>query len=249
MGLSFFAAVSLSEACLAQSEAPPPSPEPMPVPVAAPQARQPLQGGIEQNALNGGAHGTGLSGGIQGNGLSGGVEGGGWAGQAQQGAMGQGGAPLQGSAGQGGFSLGAANDPDAADQELQIQWDFWRNRLMQAIQNGTLTKINVQNDINFVWDQRQQMMVSRYASGASTWYAIDVLPDRRIVNIKLTQRSPFQSYDQAVLQAINDLQGNEILRYPAGSKRKIVSQESRVQTGAGSGSQYFQFGDVERQRQ
>lgn len=207
----------------------------------------PLQGGVEQEEtlknqpLQGGAQGGGDSTGLQGGADQ-------WSGAAQQGTMGTG-APLQGGAAGGDpLTMGVNNDPDANDQELQIEWDRWRNNLMQAIQDGTLQKINVQNDVNFVFDASKNMMVSRYPNGMSAWYSIDVLPNKKITNIKLTTRSKFASYDQAVLQAINDLQGKPLLTYPAGSKRKIVSQEASVRTAGESSSQEYKFGDVERQR-
>src|SRR4030095_6062341 len=207
--------------------------EAMPVPIAAPQARKPLEGKLEQNELQGGAQGTGLTGGVQGGapgaGLMGGVDGGGWAGNAQQGTldpMRPG--PIQGGASQNPLALGVQNDPDAGDQELQVEWDLWRNTLMQAIQAGTVAKINVHNDINFVWDPNKQMMMSRYPNGISTWYSLDVLPDRRIVNIRLVSSSRYQGYDQAVLQSIAELQGNSILAYPNRSRRRIVTQQSCV---------------------
>jgi hypothetical protein len=181
--------------------------------------------------------------------LAGAVQDGGWTGTPQQGMADQWRTgPLQGGAAQNPMALGAANDPDAGNQELEIEWDRWRNTLMQAIQAGTLAKINVQNDINFVFDPRTNMMVSRYPNGTSAWYAIDVLPDRRIVNIRLTSSSRYPSYDQAVLQAIQDLQGNSILTYPRGSRRRIVSQEASVKTASQASSQNYQWGDVERQR-
>lgn len=225
---------------LPSADAPPPPMEPVPVPVVAPIPRKPLEGRLEQNALQGGAQGTGLTGG---------AAGGGWAGNPQQPRMDQlRQAPLQGSAGQNPMTLGVFNDPDANNQEVLIDWDRWRNTLMQAIQSGTLAKINVHNDIHFVWDPRSQMMLSRYPNGTSAWYACDVLPNRRIINIRLTQSSRYPSYDQAVLQAINDLQGNNILTYPIGSRRQIVSQEANVKTAGQTQSQDFKWGDVERQR-
>ena len=231
------------------TDAPPPAMEPMPVPVVGPKLKKPLQGKLEQSGLQGGAQGTGLTGGAQGTGLTGGAEDSAWNGNSQQATMDQSRqGQLQGSNSQARAALNAANDPDAGDQELQIEWDRWRNTLMQTIQAGTVQKINVHNDINFIWDPRQQMMVIRYPMGTSTWYSCDVLPDRRIINIKLLGSSGYQGYDQAVLQAISALQGNSILRYPQGSKRKIVNQQASVSTAGASQNQNFQFGDVERQR-
>ncbi len=157
--------------------------------------------------------------------------------------------PLQGATSSNGpMNLSASNDPDSTDQSLQIGWDRWRNTLTQAIQAGTNNKINVQNEANFVMDQRKQIMVSRFPQGISTWYSCDVLPNRQIVNIKLTQSSGFQAFDQAVFQSIIDLQGSSILPYPNGSKRQIVNQQGSVQTASVTKFQNFQFGDIERQR-
>ncbi len=210
------------------------------VPIDPPAFKKPLQGSVEQ---------SGLQGGTQSRTLRGGAEGENWTGDQQHARTDQSRSePMQGSASQSPMALNAMNDPDSGDQELQIEWDSWRNNLMQTIQQGTLVKINVQNDINFVWDARAQMMLTRYPNGIAAWYSCDVLPNRRIVNIRLTQSSRYPSFDQAVLQTLNELQGNRILVYPRGSKRQIVSQGASVQTAATSQSQNFQFGDVERQR-
>ncbi len=142
----------------------------------------------------------------------------------------------------------ASLDPDAGNQGLDIAWDQWRNRLMQAIQGNTLTRINVHDDVQFVWDPRTQMMQSRYPNGTSASYSCIVLPNLRIFNIRITLSSRYPTYDQAVLQAINDLQGNFILQYPQGSRRQSVSQEGIVSTAPQSSSQTYQFGDTERQR-
>lgn len=187
-----------------------------------------MEAKLDQLELQGGAQGTGLNGGIQGGGFN----------------------PLHGTATAepGPMNLSAANDPDGSDRELQIGWDRWRNTLTQAIQAGTVNKINVHNEINFVYDQARHMMVSRYPLGISAWYAFEVQTDRRIINIRLTQSSGYQAYDQAVLQSIVDLQGNPILIYPNGSKRQIVTQQGSVRTAPETHFQNFQFGDVERQR-
>jgi len=181
-----------------------------------------LQGDLQNNQLNGGVGANGQM--NQGQPLQGGASGA---------------APLTGN---------ASLDPDADDQELAIDWNRWRNELMQAIQSGVLQKINVHNDVHFVWDPRTQMMQSRYPNGTSAWYGLQVLPNRKIVNIAITQSSRFPSYDQAVFEAINDLQGKKLLQYPRGSKRKIVTQEGNVSTSPQSSFPTYNFNDVERQR-
>ena len=211
-----------------------------------------LEAKLDQMELEGGAQGNGLRGGVQGNGLQGGVQGNGLQGGVQQtGLNGQADAngPLQATASMGGpMSAGIGNDPDGTDQQLQIDWDRWRNTLTQAIQAGTINKINIHNDQNFVIDPRRNMMVSRFPEGISTQYSCDVLPNGRIINIRLMQSSGYQAYDQAVMQSIFDLQGSPILRYPGNSHRQIVNQQASVISSMHSNFKNFKFGDVETQR-
>jgi hypothetical protein len=201
---------------------------------------EPLQGSIEQTSVPGGTQQTVLPGNAAGwgaplNQQTGSLD------QRQQG-------PMQGTvSGNNPLQANAFADPDGGNQELNIAWDQWRNRLMQAIQGNTLAKINVHDDVQFVWDPRTQMMQSRYPNGTSAWYSCSVLPNLRIVNVRITLSSRYPTYDQAVLQAINDLQGNLILRYPQGSRRQIVTQEASVGTAPQSSSQTYKFGDIERQ--
>lgn len=197
-----------------------------------------LEAKLDQVELQGGAKGNGLQGSVQGNGLQGGV-----------GSQGSG--PMQGSvdANPTPINLSAVNDPDAAERELQIDWDRWRNTLTHAIQQGTIDNINVHNDVNFVLDPAKQMMVSRYPVGIYAQYSIDVLPDQKIINIRLLQSSGWPGYDQAVMQSIMNLQGAKLLRYPKGSKRQIVNQQASVRTQMDAQFQNFKFGDVETQRQ
>lgn len=211
------------------------------------QQRAPLQGGVDLNAVQGDAQDTALQGGAQNTILQGGA--GDWGGQpsAQQGMMDQTQPLMGGASGNAPLNGSASEDPDDSP-ELSIEWDRWRNTLMQTIQSGVLANINVHNDTHFVWDQRTQMMQSRYPNGTSAWYALNVLPNRKIINIRLTQISQFPTYDQAVFQAINSLQGNKILNYPRGSKRRIVAQEGNVSTSPQSSFTNYNFGDVERQR-
>lgn len=223
--------------------------------LAAPGRTEPLQGRVEQGAEGrveeraGDGTTNGLAPGAQQTVLPGNVSGTGAPLYPQQGSLDRQQAPMQGNvAGSNPMQAYAAADPDFGSQELDIAWDAWRNRLMQAIQANTLRRINVHDNVQFVWDNRTQMMQSRYPDGTAAWYSCSVLPDGRIVNIRITLSSHYPTYDQALWQAINDLQGNVILQYPQGSRRQIVIQEGTVAKGAQSSTQTFQFGDIERQR-
>lgn len=196
-------------------------------------ASDPLQGGVQEGIVQP------LNGGLESNVFPIGTM---QAGAAQSGPTGT----LQGSANQG-APLQGYSDADSANQELLIEWDRWRNNLQKAIQNNVIARINVHNNVNFFFDPRQQMMVSRYPLGISAWYSCDVLPNKTIINIRITQSSGIQAYDQAVYQAIADLSGSNTLRYPKGSTRQIVNQQASIGTATSNQYQNFQFGDVERQ--
>lgn len=244
-GLAIFIIINGCAPAVAQNQTPD-SDEFLPDPVGEAKSEEPLrkpkvkplQGGIEQSEVRGGAEDKILEGGA-------GDES--WQMDAQQG-MKDGAQPLQGNATDNTLSGNASEDPDENNQELAIEWDRWRNNLIQAIQANTIKNINVHNNIHFVWDPRTQMMQSRYPNGTSVWYFLNVLPNRKIINVRLTQNSQFPSYDRAVIDAILALNGNKILQYPRGSKRQIVAQEANVSTAAQTSIQNFNFGDVERQQ-
>lgn len=202
---------------------------------------------LDQMELQGGAQGNGLQGGVQGGGVSPLQGAAGGYNPLQGSTAAAGGNPLQGGVDGGGRPLngGVSDDPDLA---LQVDWDRWRNTLTHAIQAGTINKINVHNDANFVLDPRRNMMVSRFPEGISTQYSCDVLPDGRIINIRMMLSSRYPAYDQAVMQSIMDLQGSPILRYPNGSRRQIVNQQASVYASMNTHFENFHFGDIEHQR-
>ncbi len=145
-------------------------------------------------------------------------------------------------------TYGGPGDPDLDDQELMIEWDRWRNRLLHAIQSGMQESLNNPNESRFVWDPIKRMMVSKYPLGTVAWFFCQVTPGRRIVNVKIKQSSGFADYDQAVIDAIQELDGSSILKFPGRSRRTIVNQIAGIRTATSSQYQYFQFGDVERVR-
>ncbi len=139
------------------------------------------------------------------------------------------------------------SDPDAADQELMIEWDRWRNRFLHAIQSGMQESLN-NPEQGLRWDPARQAMVNRFPLGTTAWFSCQVTPDRRISHIKLLHSSGYPAYDRAVLDAIDALQGSSILRYPTGSRRQVVVQTAGIKTAEQAEYRNFHFGDVERQR-
>jgi hypothetical protein len=152
---------------------------------------------------------------------------------------------LKGSAEQEDNSL-ASEDPDADDQQLAIEWDRWRNRLLNAIQSGVQDTLNNPNETNLRFDPRTGMIMPRFPLGTLAWFACQITNDKRVVHLKLLKTSGYPNYDQAVLDAITNLQGTSILRFPERSHRKIVTQVAGIKTSDFAERQPFiHFGDVE----
>lgn len=158
---------------------------------------------------------------------------------------------LQGSASKTDSELSAGvedADPDAGDQELQVEWDRWRNRFLHAVQSGMQEAMNNPTEETVRWDANKQAMVSRFPMGTIAWFSCQITPDLRIHHIKLLHTSGYPAYDRAVLDAIDSLQGSSILHYPRGSKRMVVTQMAGIKTAEQSEYRNFHFGDVERQK-
>lgn len=142
----------------------------------------------------------------------------------------------------------AGEDPDAQDQELQIEWDRWRNRFLRAVLAGAMDNLNNPQAADFRWDPVRQRLMTQFPLGTITWFSCQISNDRQIKNLRVDQSSGFVNYDQAVLDAVRGLEGTAILKFPSRSRRRIVSQAGGVKTSDQSQQQYFKFGDVERVR-
>jgi hypothetical protein len=216
--------------------------EPLPVPVVPPRKPKPLQG----QAANSDA--AKLHGNVDQDGLTGFAE------DDDDRAMLPGkatldkGGMLKGGAQKEGMNGFQSMDPDQDDSELQVEWDRWRNRLLSAIQTGMQEIIHDPEHNNMRFDERRQTWTTKFPLGTMAWFYMQVTPDRRIVKAKITEPSKYPDYDSALLEAIHNLEGSTILRYPRGSKRTIVSQNGGIKTAESSERTYFKFGDVERQR-
>lgn len=153
---------------------------------------------------------------------------------------------LKGNARKNGANL-QAGDPDAEDQQLMIEWDRWRNRLLRAVQLGTIGIINNQGDDAYRWDAQRRVMRSKYPLGTEACFICQVTPTLKIQKLKILNSSGFPEFDNAVLQAVKDLEDTKILKFPDRSKRPFVSQAACIRTATSDNFQYHKFGDVERQ--
>ncbi len=153
---------------------------------------------------------------------------------------------LQGSAMQSDF--GPAGDPDIDDQELQVEWDKWRNKFLWAVQSGVQEALNNPDDVDLRYDPSRGMVVVRFPLGTVAWFHCKISADRHIVSAKIKQSSGFPNFDAAVLHSINALEGSSYLRFPRRSQRQFVTQTAGIKTSDSPERQYFKFGDVERYR-
>jgi len=152
---------------------------------------------------------------------------------------------LSGQANETGGPVLSQEDPDAGDQQLKIDWDNWRNRFIFQVQDNLTEEMNNNSD-SLIWNPATQQMVQRWPLGTMAWFYCSVTPDRRIVNLRLVHSSGYASYDRAVLQAVNELNGSTILAYPPRSKRGIVTQVAGIKTATTTTHRYMHYGDIER---
>ncbi|MBS1999859.1 MAG: TonB C-terminal domain-containing protein [Candidatus Obscuribacterales bacterium] len=153
---------------------------------------------------------------------------------------------LQGSAQQ--LDGALSEDPDTADQQLMVEWDAWRNRFLRAVQSDVQSNLNNSEDTMSRWDPRSQTVIRQFPLGTTAWFKCDIREDLKIVNFQLVKSSGFPNYDRLVMDAVAALNGTEILRFPAKSKRHRVNQMAGIQTASRSSNEYFHFGDVEKYR-
>jgi hypothetical protein len=142
----------------------------------------------------------------------------------------------------------AKEDPDSEDEELQIEWDKWRNRFLRAVLAGAMENLNNPEATDFRWDPVRQRVMTQFPLGTIAWFACKITNDKHISSIRLMQSSGYPNYDRAVLNAVQSLDGTSILRFPSRSHRTQVSQAGGVKTSDQFQQQYFKFGDVEHVR-
>ena len=155
----------------------------------------------------------------------------------------QGNAQLQG--GKGAKDL----DPDSDDHELMVEWDRWRNRFLRAVQLGTQEILNNPDPEDYERprvDPGTGGLVSAYGLGTSAAFSCQVTADGQVRNLDIISPSGRPKYDRAVLRAVQQLAGTQILRFPKGSHRTTVTQPGRITTATSNEFKYHHFGDVER---
>jgi hypothetical protein len=165
-------------------------------------------------------------------------------------------APLSGSAQEDGAPLKAtlsqdqlqSEDPDKDDQMLAVEWDKWHNRLLWSIQSGVQEIVNSPENMEPHFDPHRGKVVlsPNIPLGTKATFFCRVSSDKRILKASIVQSSGNAGYDKALLDAIYSLDGSSILRYPAGSHRRVVNEAASILTSDKGGREFFKFGDTER---
>jgi hypothetical protein len=143
-----------------------------------------------------------------------------------------------------------SEDPDRDDQVLSVEWDKWRNRLLRSVQSGVSEIVNSRENMVPHFDAQRNKLV--YAPnvplGTKATFWVKVSSEKRVLDARILASSGNPGYDKALLDAIYSLDGSSILRYPSGSKRRVVDQAATILTSDREGAENFKFGDVERYR-
>lgn len=214
------------------------------VPMSAPvlKKRKPLAADAQDNSLKGNAEDSG-------HGLSGQAQDEGEAPMKSQKATLDGSGPLKATLSQNEFEL-QSQDADSQDQEMAVEWDRWRNRLLRSIQGGVQELINNPENMVPHFDQaRGRVILSpRIPLGQKASFYVRISDQRRVVKARIVASSGNAEFDNALLDAIYALDGTTILRFPKGSQRARVVQEATIITADHGNDEYFKFGDVEKYR-
>jgi hypothetical protein len=115
------------------------------------------------------------------------------------------------------------------EKNLAIEWNDWHNRFSRAVRKGAFASI-------------YEML--NFRPGTITYYRCEVTADRHIKDVRIVRSSGNFWFDGAVVKAVRNLDGDDILAFPAGSRRSIISTEVGVQFGGGRKGD-LNFGDVE----
>ncbi|HEY9679784.1 MAG TPA: energy transducer TonB [Drouetiella sp.] len=153
---------------------------------------------------------------------------------------------LQGNANQ---LQGSAEDEEAGDKELSVEWDAWRNRFLRAVQTDVQSNLNNSDDTMARFDPRSGTVIRQFPVGTTAWFKCDIREDKKIVNFELVKSSGYPNFDRLVMDAVAALNGTDILQFPARSKRHKVNQMAGIQTSTQSNNTYFHFGDTEKYRE
>jgi hypothetical protein len=119
-------------------------------------------------------------------------------------------------------------DPDAADRDLLIAWDAWRNTVIKEELKSLRGLLHGWDGM--VYNRAYNRTDPRFPVGLTVATIAEVNANRQITQIDLVKSSGDPEFDKVVIKAINKLNGKKFLEYPTGSRRSLVGQPSFLKT-------------------
>jgi hypothetical protein len=94
------------------------------------------------------------------------------------------------------------------DKELEIQWDDWRNKFGSNVERR-------------IFHSPIEALV--VPMGITSYFHCTVTNDKHVKDVRITKSSGVLWYDRAVKDAVESMQGDDVLLFPEGSQRSEVS--------------------------
>lgn len=136
---------------------------------------------------------------------------------------------------------------DSDEDKLSIEWDDWRNDILFAVYENFGVRLNNPQEGELRWNARRKQFVSIYPIGTTAAFSFDVSVEKRISNTTILASSGLPEFDQLIIESITALSGQNILSFPSGSKRSVVTQFGSLGIGRTSKFEQSHYGDIETQ--
>lgn len=145
-------------------------------------------------------------------------------------------------------NLDSSISQNAEVEETSINWNAWRNKVSKAIWakfcqqlsgggsvllGNTVIKLNSNPPMHFPLNTK-----------ASYFCRVD--DSGRLSDVQITESSGIKKFDEIVKNSVLSVEGKKYLKFPEGTKRKLVTLSMQLFTTSHGGFKEISFGDVER---
>lgn len=143
---------------------------------------------------------------------------------------------------------GAVEDEDLANGEAMIEWDKWHKRFEQAVYHKFAAKLWGNDAINIgsLVLKLGTSPIPHFPVGTKATVGCDITDEGKLQNVRITSSSGNAEFDALVLKSVNAVRSKQVLRFPAGSKRHLVSKYESLWVGKQAGYHYSPHNDVEK---
>jgi hypothetical protein len=136
-------------------------------------------------------------------------------------------------------------DPDIAKNDVLVQWDGWRNRVVHAAWTNWGKKLDGGGlSVGTFKMNLATKRITKFADGTRATFSCLVTRNCRLQDLKITETSGDQQFDDLVLASVRSLEGKSVLRFPSDSNRNAVTISCAFRIGK---TQFrpHQFNDIE----